>query len=361
MALFIGSYFSLLLPAFIFVNLLAACLRTESDVFKFISILIGMMFINTYCASLLVYFSSINLIAQDNLILAKISTRELILQPLVDVPTYSSSPFLFATLAVISAIFLRIKMPDLRKKILHFWDKQSPHFLKKFFIPFMPPFIFGILIKHNFDQTFGIIFKEYAGSLILIVSLMISYLFLMYLLAGNFSITKLFKLVRNMIPASLLAFSTSSSVSALPITIEGIKRNTKSSAVAEITAHFSVNFHLTGDTFTTPILALCTLNVFGHAMPTITEYLWFITCLAVSRFGGAGIPGGTILLTIVVLKSCLGFNTEMIATMFAVEFLFDAITTFGNVLGNGAFSILCSKTYEHISSSILPKPYVSKS
>jgi Na+/H+-dicarboxylate symporter len=62
-----------------------------------------------------------------------------------------------------------------------------------------------------------------------------------------------------------------------------------------------------------------------------------------NKFAGAGIPGGTIMVSLPVLQQYLGFNEEMLALIAAFYMLIDPITTTGNVTANNLLIIFVKK------------------
>ena len=110
----------------------------------------------------------------------------------------------------------------------------------------------------------------------------------------------------------------------------------------------TVNIHMIGDSICIPIMAMILLIAFGHPIPTLTEYLIFAMTFVITKFSGAGVPGGSILVMIPVLESCLGFTPEMNALITICYMLLDPICTMGNVLGNNLFVIHFSKFYSLI-------------
>ena len=104
---------------------------------------------------------------------------------------------------------------------------------------------------------------------------------------------------------------------------------------------FTLNLNLSGDSIAIPIIALAILAKFDMPHPTLAVFSIFILYLSLGKLISATIPGGTILVTIAILEQKLGFSPEMVAILIAVEAIFDPFVTMTNVLGNGAFVIIC--------------------
>jgi Na+/H+-dicarboxylate symporter len=77
--------------------------------------------------------------------------------------------------------------------------------------------------------------------------------------------------------------------------------------------------------------------------------LIFALTFTITKFSGAGVPGGSVLVMIPVLESCLGFTHEMTALITICYMLIDPIASSGNVIGNNLFVIHFSKFYGFVS------------
>ena len=130
-----------------------------------------------------------------------------------------------------------------------------------------------------------------------------------------------------------------SSAAALPFSIEAATKNTKDPVLANSVMTITLNFHMLGDTICIPILAVIILNSFACPMPSVWTFMYFGLFFVLNKFAGAGIPGGTIMITLPVLQTWLGFNEEMLALITACYMLIDPIATSGNVAANNLLII----------------------
>ncbi len=139
-----------------------------------------------------------------------------------------------------------------------------------------------------------------------------------------------------------------SSAAALPFSIEAATRNTKNPVLANAVMPITINFHMLGDTICIPILTVIILHSFGMPMPSMSTYFIFGLCFVMNKFAGAGIPGGSIMVSLPILQHYLGFSEEMLALITAFYMLIDPITTLCNVTANNFLIIFIQSIWEKI-------------
>lgn len=210
--------------------------------------------------------------------------------------------------------------------------------LLKGFVYLIPLFVTGFVLKLQFDGVVGTIVKDYTAIFAIIAFAQFNYIILAYFLLNNCQIHAFVSNIRNMLPAAISGFCTMSSAASMPLTIMGVEKNAKNKELARSVIPVTVNIHLVGDCFATPIFAYAVLKSFGVAEPTLLNYLIFSFYFIVAKFSVAAIPGGGILVMLPILEVYLGFNAEMLSFITALYILFDPVITCANVFGNGAFA-----------------------
>ncbi|MDE5551747.1 MAG: dicarboxylate/amino acid:cation symporter, partial [Muribaculaceae bacterium] len=73
---------------------------------------------------------------------------------------------------------------------------------------------------------------------------------------------------------------------------------------------------------------------------SLSEFLQFTAMLGVTIVAAPGIPGGSIMASLGLLASVLGFDQQMIALMIALYIAMDSFGTACNVTGDGAISAI---------------------
>ena len=207
----------------------------------------------------------------------------------------------------------------------------------------IPLFIVGFIIKMQFDGIMSIIVKNYSFIFVIITLTQVSYILLAYFLLAKGRLRIFVQFVKNMLPATVVGFSSMSSAAAMPFSIVGVKKNAKHSDIASSVVPATVNVHLVGDCIAIPILAYAILKSYNIAEPSLLQYLIFTIYFVLAKFSVAAVPGGGILVMLPILENHLGFNGSMLSLITTLYILFDPVITSANVFGNGAFAKLIDR------------------
>lgn len=221
-------------------------------------------------------------------------------------------------------------------------------FLYRFFVPMVPFFIFGFILKFAHDGLMDKLLQQCGPILLLILALQFTYTMFLYAAMAHFRLGDFLKNIRNMFPALIAAGTTMSSAAALPLTISGARRNTDGDENVDAIVPATVNVHLIGDSLGVPLLALAILLGFGFEMPTFWAYLAFAGYFVLIKFSVAGVPGGGIIVMLPLLEQCFHFSPEMGALITTLYILADPFNTAFNVFGNGAFAVFFSRGWKRI-------------
>ncbi len=219
--------------------------------------------------------------------------------------------------------------------------------LKRAFIPIIPIFVLGFILKMDFDGILDVIVQDYLSVFLAITVLAFTYIILLYGLAAGFRPTPWRRSVQRMVPALITGFSTMSSASALPLITTAAERTTRNPIVNGVVP-LSINIHMIGDCFSITIMALAILTSFGLPIPSVSEFLMYLTFFTIARFSAAGVPGGGVIVVLPILETYLGFSPEMLSLILALYILFDPIATSANVFGNGAFAVIFERIYNRL-------------
>ena len=141
--------------------------------------------------------------------------------------------------------------------------------------------------------------------------------------------------------AQLTAFSTSSSVATLPVTMECVHDNLK---VPESTTSFvlpigaTVNMDGTSLYQAVAVVALAQLHMVDLS---IAQQLVIVITATLASIGAAAVPSAGLVLMILVLES-VGLNPAWIALILPVDRILDMCRTVVNVTGDASVSVIVS-------------------
>lgn len=250
--------------------------------------------------------------------------------------------------------FFSIVPNDGAKKLAGYLNKIANSFLKKVFIPLLPLFVLGFIFKLEHEQILSTSLSLYGPILLLIVVSQWAYLIFWYLVASQFNIKKFLFYIKNVLPASLVGFSTISSAAAMPVLLVSTEKNLDNPEQAKILVPAIINIHTIGSAIAIPILSLATIVNFGLPLPSVSTFVVFALYTALAKFAVAAVPGGVIIVVAPILEAHLGFSSDMIGLITAVYLICDPFGTVGNVTANGVFPIMFSKLHTKLSGLRVP-------
>lgn len=341
-----------LLPFIIFSLLFGSVVNLggEEGTLKFIILLLVCVCCSNFLTTWVSYFIG-SFVVENVDTVSKVaeSTREL--NPLLDfkLPNLIKNEY-----ALLSAVVFGILFSHFRSKDNNFANKLSAfatRFLNKTFIPIVPLFVLGFVLKLNYDGVLASILKNFLLIFGLVLGSQIIYILFLFGLSSNFNLRTWWFRVKNTLPAFITGFSTMSSAATLPITLMAAEKNTHNPTLSRVVIPATVNIHLIGDCIAIPMFALAILNAFGMPLPSVDQYLIFSLFFVVAKFAVAAVPAGGIIVMLPILQQYLGFNSEMLPIITALYILFDSFITGMNVAGNSAFAVIFNKINKAFKSS----------
>ncbi len=356
LSLSLKSLLLFFLPLIIF-SCLFSCLLTfqGKKAIGFMLVLFVMVCFSTYLSTLVAYgIGSLNLIHLGEIHTTSAQQANALL-PLWDfgLPEWiSNEKALYAGL--ILGTYFSFFPHKIAQKFSDYSKRKVHIFLEKCFIPTLPFFVLGFVIKMQHDGALADIMQSYFQLLVLITVTLTLYLLLLFYIAAGFNAKKWIEYLKNVSPVTLMAFSTMSSLAALPMTLKAAEQNTQDKILSQAIIPGTVNIHMIGVGISIPLMAFAILTSFGLDFPSFASYGHFVLYFVLAQFAVAAVPAGGILVMIPILESYLGFTSEMSALITALFILFDPIVTTSNVLGNSVFVIFFSKIFRSFSKPTVP-------
>lgn len=224
--------------------------------------------------------------------------------------------------------------------------KVTMAFLLRVFIPTLPLFLMGFILKMLAEGQMVHFFQSNGWPCVIMFGFLYGYLSLWWFAAHKCSHLPAMTILKNIFPAMVTAASTMSSMAALPFSIEGSTKNTKDPILPNAVLPILLNFHMMGCTTTVPMLAVMILSNFSLPLPSLSTYLLFGLMFVLNKFAGVGIPGGTVIVSLPILQHYLGFSEEMLALITAFFMLTDPLGTIANVTANNFLIIFIQKFWK---------------
>lgn len=190
----------------------------------------------------------------------------------------------------------------------------------------------------------GTITKQLPVFLLVVVIVMIGHyiwLTLLYLLAGAYAKANPMDIVKNYGPAYITAVGTMSSAATLAV---ALKCALKSTVLRKDLVNFGIplfaNIHLCGSVLTEVFFVMVVSQVLYGTIPAVGTMVLFCLLLGIFAIGAPGVPGGTVMASLGLITSVLGFDATGTALMLTIFALQDSFGTACNVTGDGALTLM---------------------
>lgn len=155
-------------------------------------------------------------------------------------------------------------------------------------------------------------------------------------------------------PAQLLAFSTSSSAATLPVTMERVEEHLGvDNEVASFVLPIGATINMDGTSLYQAVAAVFIAQAFGMDL-SLTAQLGIIVTATLASIGSAAVPGAGMVMLVIVLAQA-GIPEAGLALIFAVDRPLDMCRTTVNVTGDACVSMVIAKSVGK-----LGKPHVKE-
>ena len=287
------------------------------------------------------------------------------LQPLVDVVPkniFTALNDMKMLQIIFFAIFFGIVVTGLnggrKKVVVDFVDAINEVFVKMVWVVMkaMPIFVFalmaGQIVKatgtdpENFSQLLSFLLR-YGLVVVLGLAIMafVIYPTLITLFIKNMTWKKFLSGMRD---AQITAFSTSSSVATLPVTMKCVEEKL---GVSERTTSFVLPIGATVNMDGTSLyqaIAVVALAQFHMVDLSFSQQAIIVLTATLASIGSAAIPSAGLVLMIIVLES-VGLNPAWIALIFPIDRILDMCRTVVNVTGDSTVSALVAASEGELS------------
>ncbi len=189
------------------------------------------------------------------------------------------------------------------------------------------------------------IFKSLGYYFVVVLTGLLTMIFVVYpmllkLLTKDFKYLEFFK---NIAPAQMLAFSTSSSAATLPVTLEVVEENLKvSKKVSSFVLPIGATVNMDGTSLYQAVAAIF-LAQFHFIDLSLGQQITIVVTATLASIGSAAVPSAGLVMLMIVLTS-VGLNPAWIAIILPVDRLLDMVRTTVNVTGDATVATLIDKT-----------------
>ncbi|QTE23164.1 dicarboxylate/amino acid:cation symporter [Polaribacter cellanae] len=279
------------------------------------------------------------------------------LQALVDIfPSNIFQSFADASMLqiIFFAMFVGISLlliPEKKAKpLMDFFDSLNEMVMKMvdLIMLFAPYAVFALLanVIIAFDDT-EILLKLLVYALCVVGGLILMIGFYLILVSVYTKKSPMWFL-KQISPAQLLAFSTSSSAATLPVTMERVEEHLGvDKEVSGFVLPVGATINMDGTSLYQGIAAVFIMQVIWPEGLTFSNQLVIVLTALLASIGSAAVPSAGMVMLVIVLES-IGFPAELLpiglALIFAVDRPLDMCRTTVNVTGDATVSMLVAKS-----------------
>jgi Na+/H+-dicarboxylate symporter len=244
------------------------------------------------------------------------------------------------------------------KPLKDFFDSLNDVVLKMVdLIMLSAPFaVFALLanvIVSSSDPEILLALLKYAGVVVTGLILMIVFY---CILLSVFAKKNPFWFLKQLSPAQLLAFSTSSSAATLPVTMERVEEHIGvDKEVSSFVLPVGATINMDGSSLYQAVAAVFIAQALSFDLPLSEQLIIVLTALLAS-IGTAAVPGAGMVMLVIVLES-VGFPADKyavgLALIFAIDRPLDMLRTVVNITGDATVSTIVAKSVGKLGN---PKP-----
>ncbi|SDR91307.1 Na+/H+-dicarboxylate symporter [Polaribacter sp. KT25b] len=261
-------------------------------------------------------------------------------------------------------IFLGISMLLIGEKkskpLKEFFDSLNEVVLKMvdLIMLFAPYAVFALLsnvVVSSDDPDLLVALFKYA--LTVVGGLLILVAFYMFLVS-IFTKKNPLWFLKQLSPAQLLAFSTSSSAATLPVTMERVEEHIGvDPEVASFVLPVGATINMDGTSLYQAVAAVFIAQALNFDL-TFADQLTIVLTALLASIGSAAVPGAGMVMLVIVLES-IGFPADKLAIglalIFAVDRPLDMCRTVINITGDATVSTLVAKSVGKLHDNPIPK------
>ena len=146
---------------------------------------------------------------------------------------------------------------------------------------------------------------------------------------------------RSVSPAMMMAFSSASSVGALPLNIECVQKLGVRKEIASFVLPLGATINMDGTAIYQGVAAVFIAKCYGIDL-TVAQMATIVITATLASIGTAGVPGSGMIMLAMVLEG-VGLPVEGIALIAGVDRIFDMGRTTVNITGDAACSVIVNK------------------
>lgn len=150
-------------------------------------------------------------------------------------------------------------------------------------------------------------------------------------------------------PAYFTAVGTMSSAATLPVALKCARKSkVLDPKIRDFVIPICSNTHLCGSVLTEVFFVMTVSQILYGKLPDLSTMIVFVLLLGIFAIAAPGVPGGTVVASLGLIISVLGFDNSGTALMLSIFALQDSFGTACNVTGDGAIALMITGMFKKV-------------
>ncbi len=248
------------------------------------------------------------------------------------------SALVLAFMLGLSALWSQSKLIT---KMLDEFQEMVLLLIRRVLLPILPLFIATNFCALSYEGALTSGLPIFIKVMAIVILAQIAWLVVLYTVAWLVTHKNPFEVLRNYAPPYFTAIGTMSSAATLPASLHAAR---SSRVLSPRGINFAIpllsNIHLCGSILTEVFFVMTISQMLYGSLPTVGTMSLFIILLGVFAIGAPGVPGGTVVASLGIVTSIVGFDATATALLLTIFALQDSFGTACNVVGDGALTMI---------------------
>lgn len=235
------------------------------------------------------------------------------------------------------------------EKLLLEFNNMVLSIVDKVIITLLPVYIASTFATLAYE---GAVLSEIPVFLKIIVIVIIGHFIwmtLLYTIGGLLAGVNPKEVFKHYPPAYFTAVGTMSSAATLPVALKCARKSkVLDPKIRDFVIPICSNTHLCGSVLTEVFFVMTVSQILYGKLPDISTMIVFILLLGIFAIAAPGVPGGTVVASLGLIISVLGFDNTGTALMLSIFALQDSFGTACNVTGDGAIALMVTGIFNKV-------------
>lgn len=248
------------------------------------------------------------------------------------------SALVFSVLIGLAAVWTKAKVITM---VLDEFQKIVLKVVTNIVIPVLPFFIASTFACLAYDGSITGQFPVFVKVILIVMVGHYLWLAVLYCLGGAYAGENPLEVLKHYGPAYITAVGTMSSAATLSVALSCARKSkVLRSDMVDFGIPLFANIHLCGSVLTETFFVMVVSKILYGGLPTVSSMVLFALLLGIFAIGAPGVPGGTVMASLGLIISVLGFDVTGTALMLTIFALQDSFGTACNVTGDGALTLM---------------------